>query len=289
MKNNEKIKIGYLVAYDYEYLKNSLPTIYPFADQIILAIDINRKTWAGQSFDIPIAFFNWITQIDVDHKIKVYEDEFAIPGLASMESEVRARNMLAKYLGNGGWHIQIDVDEFFVDFGNFIQYLKSLDFSKPISVFAKWITIFKQENEDFFLIEPSERFPLATNLPFYVNGRLQDKSVKPIYTDFAAIHQSWGRSYDDMQKKLTNWSHKDDFITFENESYFSLWRVIDKHNYKYIRDFHPLYDSIWLGLTHVQATDIDDLIRKIGKKLQVEQEQNTQNSFFNRLFRKKNK
>jgi hypothetical protein len=33
-----------------------------------------------------------------------------------MECDTRERNMLAKYMGEGGWHVQIDADEYFADF-----------------------------------------------------------------------------------------------------------------------------------------------------------------------------
>ena len=40
MKKNQ---VGFLVSYDYELLKNSLPRVYEESDTIILAIDKERK------------------------------------------------------------------------------------------------------------------------------------------------------------------------------------------------------------------------------------------------------
>mgnify|MGYP007128966661 CR=1 FL=1 len=44
------IAVGFLIAYDYEYLKYSLPCVYNSADKIILAIDSNRNTLTGNNF-----------------------------------------------------------------------------------------------------------------------------------------------------------------------------------------------------------------------------------------------
>lgn len=44
------IKVGFLVAYDWQLLKNALPAIYTGADIIWLAIDSQRLSWSGNTF-----------------------------------------------------------------------------------------------------------------------------------------------------------------------------------------------------------------------------------------------
>jgi len=39
-----EIKVGMLVSYDYESIKNSLPPVYDYADRIVLAVDKDGKT-----------------------------------------------------------------------------------------------------------------------------------------------------------------------------------------------------------------------------------------------------
>ena len=50
------IKVGYLISYDYELLFSSLPTVYDESDEIFLAIDKDRRTWAGNNFSLPSTF-----------------------------------------------------------------------------------------------------------------------------------------------------------------------------------------------------------------------------------------
>jgi len=105
------IKVGFLVSYDYNYLRTSLPLVYAEADSVSLAIDKQRRTWNGGSFTIDDAFFEWLKSMDTKKKIRIYEDDFFDPNLSAIENDSRERNMLAKFMGEGGWHVQVDADE----------------------------------------------------------------------------------------------------------------------------------------------------------------------------------
>ena len=115
----KKIQVGFLVSYDYELLKNAIPQVYKESDTIFLAIDKDRKTWNGNSFEIKEDFFQWINVFDVDAKIEIYEDQFYCPELTAMQCEVRERKLLGEKMGIGNWLIQLDADEYFLDFKKF--------------------------------------------------------------------------------------------------------------------------------------------------------------------------
>lgn len=263
--NDNKIKVGYLVSYDYEYLKNSLPTVYKHADKIVLAVDKYNKTWSGNDVEIPDSFFSWIKEFDTEHKIDIYEDSFYDSDLSPMECETRERNMLSRYMGEGGWHIQIDVDEYFIDFESLVNYIKSINIKKKVNIYAEWITLFKQTQNHAFLIDNYEPFPTATNYPNYTHAR-NIEDIENIYTKFKVIHQSWGRSEADLVRKLNNWGHTSDF---DIAAYLDLWRAINKQTYQYIKNFHPLSPPVWKELQCVEANDISQVIEKV--KLQQEQ------------------
>ena len=88
---NKKIKVGFLVSYDYEFLKTSIPLVYHSADEIYLAIDINNNTWSGNKFQIHDSFFDWINKIDKNQKIKIYKDDFYDITLSSKENDTREK------------------------------------------------------------------------------------------------------------------------------------------------------------------------------------------------------
>ncbi len=158
------VKTGFLVAYDYDYLKISLPCVYDASDVIALAIDINRKTWAGNDFIIEQSFFYWLKEFDVKNKIRVYEDVFYQKNLTPMQMETAQRNKLASYLGSDGWHIQLDVDEYFIGFNQFAETLREIK-SDSLTIYVKWKTIFKENENGYFFISENQRIPVATNNP----------------------------------------------------------------------------------------------------------------------------
>lgn len=279
------IKVGYLVSYDYKYMNYSLPTVYEYADQIAIAIDKNRQTWSGGIFEIPDSFFEWIKKFDTQNKIKIYEDSFYCSNLTAMQCETRERNMLAEFMGRDtDWHIQIDSDEYFLDFKKFVKYIKTLNIKTSINIYAELVTIFKIDNSDVFVIDSNESFPLATNTPIYTKARtIEGKDVKKVYTKFKLLHQSWGRSEEEMVFKLKNWGHNTDFDIL---SYFQLWKVINRYTYKYIQNFHPLLPEIWKKLEYINAEDIPTLIKTV-KETQEEKNKDEKKSFFNFFVRQK--
>ncbi|NQW41845.1 MAG: hypothetical protein HQ463_00230 [Bacteroidetes bacterium] len=266
-----EIKIGYLLAYDYEMMKISLPLVYQYADKIVLSLDKNRKTYKGNSFEIPTAFFNWLKQIDTKNIITVYEDDFAKPDLSPMECEVRQRRMTAGQLGTGGWHLQIDVDEYFVDFGKFIAQLRRFEkMLKPneyVTVFANWITLFKQINEGYLYTIFNKGYELchiATNNPDYEYGRAC-KNQNALLADNFILHDSWARDENQLKLKLKNWSHSNDF---DSDQFFSFWQSINVKNYHTFTNFHPLNSSLWKSLALLKGKTIPEILSDANLQLE---------------------
>lgn len=248
MKNANIIKVGFLISYDYDLLKQSLPMIYPYADEIFLAIDKDRKTWKGNAYQLPEIFFEWIREIDADNKIRIYEESFYLPNFSPIFLETRERNLLARYMGESGWHIQIDADEYFLNFKEFVDNLKGLKDCSPTIIYAEWVIIFKQDTTGIYYVNPSELFPVATNYPFYIYARKISQEAIKLKMNVKVIHQSWGRNEAELKFKLKNWGHADDI---DWESYLYFWRSVNKDNYKEVKNFHPLSPSLWSDLKYV--------------------------------------
>lgn len=261
--SESKIKAGILISYDYPLLVYSLPCIYSYVDEIYLAIDKKRKTWKGYPFYFPNTFVEWIQAIDKMKKIHFYEDSFYIPSLPPMTLETRTRNMLAKQMGYNGWHVQIDADEYFCDFKHFAYTLKSLDIKEPVSIYAQWITLIKQDETGYFYIKKQEKFPVATNMPYYLYARIPALERKDLILNDRVIHQSWARSEEEIKQKIRNWGHCNDF---DSNTFLSQWESINLSNYQKIRNFHPLTPPSWPKLNHIKARNVFELIKKLKKK-----------------------
>lgn len=255
-----EIKVGFIAAYDYEMLKQSIPTVYANADKIVIAIDKNRLTFSGKPFDLDPAFFAWINTFDIDNKISVYEDVFYIDGMSVKEIETRKRNLLAKAMGEGGWHFQVDADEYFPDFKGLVKYLSSLGKkyeNRRITFRAYLCTIFKIADGGYYLVDESfESFPLVTNYPVYREARYTSTG-EVITLNHVVLHQSFGRTYEELKTKFRNWGHRDDF---DSESYLRFWQSVSQDNYKYIRNFNATHPWLWKKLKFVKAASLDELL-----------------------------
>ena len=273
MKYKAVIKVGFCVAYDWALLKNALPIVYQHADMICLALDKNRKSWAGNPYDFDDeAFYQFVNDTDTDKKIILYEDDFALPDLNSRQNCNRHRMLIAEKMGKGGWHIQIDADEYFLDFEGFVKYLKNLNPNptgneKPINVSCPFIPLIKKVDDGYLFVEYhgnlSEMIPMATNKPDYQRARQNGHFNH--YTPFYVIHDTWARGEEELLYKINNWGHASEELEEKQKrmSYFRFWQAIDKYNYQYVCNFHPAKAPVWPAIGFCEAQNVDDLLQKI--------------------------
>lgn len=262
MEQKDFIKVGFCVAYDWALLRFSLPIVYRHADRICLSLDKDCISWGGEPFSFDhIAFNNFIESIDVDKKISLFKDDFHLPHLTPMQNEVRQRNAMASHLGEGGWHIQLDADEYFINFDGFVSYLKRMSTSQTrrLNVSCPLITLFKKTAEGYLYIplirDAVEYIQIATREPFYETGRRNGNFNH--LTDFIILHQSWARNEEEVLQKLKSWGHKSDF---DASLFFNKWKTLTTENYQHFRNFHPLSSTLWPSLALAPAKNENELI-----------------------------
>lgn len=274
-----KIQVGYLVSYDYEMLRTSLLTTYSGSDSIFLAIDRNRKTWNGESFVIEDSFFEWMKIFDTEKKIIIYEDDFYVPTFTTMQCEIRERKMLAEKMGAGNWIVQVDCDEYFIDFKQFVSDLRKYDAyllnpeKHPIQICAYWIMLYKYTNNGILYVDKPLKAIFATNYPDYKNGRRINN--RQIYTNNIVLHESLSRTEEELRFKFENWGHNIDV----NKDFLKKWLIIDENNYKDYKDFYYLQAERWKKLAYFPSKNFDEIreIIRNNTKLNV--------SFTNLLFK----
>ncbi len=257
------IKVGYLVSYDYNMLLTSIKQLYDYVDGIFIAIDRDRKTWSGNNFELPQSFFDEIKVFDSKNKIVFYFDSFYISELTPIECETRERNMLLKKMGKG-WLIQLDVDEYIYDFKKVAKYLNKYWYLTlfpkftPIVFRGKLLTLYRQLPDGYLYIENNEHFSFITNQSNYTYTR-NNKKVRNHYSNINVIHQSWARTEDEIQMKIKNWGHRDDFDT---QQYFEFWRNLSSLNYMNYKNVHPIVPEVWNELHFLKSVSIDEFIVK---------------------------
>lgn len=265
---NNKIKVGFCVAYDWYLLEYAIPQVYNHADVICLSIDKHKRSWAGHLYRWnENGFRQLLNRLDPKGKIQVYEDDFSLPELSPMQNEVRQRNKIAEFMGQGGWHIQLDADEYFLEFSKFVSFLKKCKYKRPINICCPLYTLFKEIDQGYLIIKNKSHkkqdfVAIASNQPYYEFGR--SNGYFNVKTNFGIVHQSWARSNDEIKEKINNWGHKEDFDVM---AYFERWEMLNEDNYKSFKNFHPLQPHHWESLKLIEAENIPSLIENIKQDL----------------------
>jgi hypothetical protein len=261
---NDQIKVGFCVAYDWPLLEISIPLIYHSADAIYLTIDNKRAGWSGKEypFDEP-GFLRLIKNLDTGKKITIEEDDFHVPTLSPMENEVRQRNIMANFMGKGGWHIQLDCDEYFLNFGLFTSLLKGLKLIKKdfTNICCPFITLFKKNDAGYFIIANSVKealdfVPVACSNPNYEYGRRN--GYFNYHTSCIILHESWAHTPEEVARKLDNWGHRNDF---DGQRYFTFWDSVNENTFSAAKNFHPINPENWPGLKYHPVKNISELIK----------------------------
>lgn len=261
------IKVGYLVSYDYNFMLTSIKELYNHVDEIYIAIDKEGKTWSGNLFEIPQTFIQEIRNFDSRKIIKFYFDSFYVAGLSPVECDTRERNMLLKQMGKG-WLIQLDVDEYIYDFKKVAGFLRKYNYLTffpkltPVAFKGKLITLYRQLSDGYLYIDNGEQFSFITNQNSYTYVRKNNK-IRNHYTNICVIHQSWARTESEIQMKIDNWGHRDDFDT---QKYFMFWKKLTSSNYKEHKNVHPIAPEVWSELKFLPSQSIDDFIKVFGEK-----------------------
>ncbi len=262
-----KIQVGFLVSYDYELLKNAIPLIYKEADTVFLAIDQNRKTWKGNPITIEESFFDWIKEFDLEKKIVIYEDDFYVPEYTTMECEVRERKMLAKQMGKGNWIVQLDADEYFIDFPEFVKFLRSKKHllknpeKNPVEISPFLINIYKRVEGGVLIVDDATKVKAATNYPDYKMGRKTES--RTIYHNSLILHECISRTKKELELKLDNWGHNHDI---DKESFLSKWEAVNEKNYKEMEDFFYLEPESWKTLKFLKGDSLSDLSKSVRQE-----------------------
>jgi len=259
------ISVGFLVAYDFELLKTSLPLIYTRANHILLVIDKDRLSLKGNHFYFDEHFFQWVKKIDVAGKIVWVEESFYSPERNPHDAELYMRNYMLQQMPVSDWYFQFDPDEYVLDFNGMTERLLALDYdsNKSTVIEANWITLFKQNENGFFIIGgPREKVRIASNRAFNTDNRMiADAQV--IQLDYNILHQSWARTSKEVWQKLSNWSHNQDF---DIQKFFNLWKGCNIINYRFYWQFHPLSGPIWQYLLFIRAKTPESLIEQLDSQ-----------------------
>lgn len=263
----KKIHVGFLLSYDYEKLRNSIPPVYEQADAIFIAADKDYRTWSGENFTVDESFFDWLREIDHDKKIQIYRDDFYVPELSAIENDNRERHMLSLKMGVGNWLVQVDSDEYFLDFKKFVRDLRKYDhfLDNPernrVQIAAYLVNMYKYTENGLLYVNKVTRGLMATNYPDYKVARHTRQRV--IYTPNILWHESLARTEEAILFKLRNWGHN---VDVGIDAFMEKWRAVNEHNYKDMRDFFYMTPKKWKELSFVKGRNLEEVSQNFDAK-----------------------
>jgi len=178
--------------------------------------------------------------------------------------------LIAEKMGKGGWHIQVDSDEYFLDFGSFVQELRRINncptgFEKPLNVCACVIPLIKKTSNGYLYVDfksdVPETFPFATTFPDYQRARHNNHFNR--LSSHYVIHETWARSENELWFKINNWGHAAEELQEQQRrlSYYNLWKSLDENNYQYVTNFHPAQAPTWPALNYCPGNSNQDFIQ----------------------------
>ena len=192
-----------------------------------------------------------------------------MPELSAIENDNRERHMLSLKMGIGNWLIQVDSDEYFLDFKKFVKDLRKYDsfLDNPeknrIQIAAFLINMFKYTDDGLLYVDKVTRGLMATNYPDYKVARNTRQRI--IYTPNVLWHETLSRTSEEIEYKFKNWGHNDEVNV---DAFMQKWKLVNKSNYKEMRGFFYIEPEKWNRLEFVSGNTINEIIKNFnGEKL----------------------
>ena len=255
-----------VVQNDQETIERSLRSFYQYVEAILVTTD-PKTGWSGQPI-VPDGTVDIIRNMDTDNKIRIIERNFYVYA-EPMRNDTAQRQFSSDKLGEWrkdlDWIAQVDADEEFMDFRQFIEVANTVPrWTKCI--YWNWIMLFRLvDNEKMLVVaEPDgslkkQYYPLAhrpnakldlcrtPSLPRWYIPRLirWNHYARP---DCCALHYTFAKSAARIQEKLRTWSHANDFDT---KAYYALWEAAAQQ-WDTMKNFHPTHPELWPRLRPVE-------------------------------------
>lgn len=257
-----------LISYDAEYLPKSIEKYYEYVDEIVLGLDKNRVTWAGNSFSFDeTKLWKDLSVIDGDSKISVIEDNFHKSDVA-IKNDNYERNFLKEECQHD-IIISVDADEYLLNAKAFFEdYLPIVTpYLKDNDICFTWVTPYKEigdttlviANEDnSALIEETQGFVTHKNATF-TYARWTDRSqgiANRLLSPLMVLHYSLCRNQESLHEKINNTGHSD---LIGHDPFYDIWSQVTMENFQELRNFKTsgLGGAQWPKLVPVKTENLE--------------------------------
>jgi len=269
-----------LISYDAAYLPSSIKTYYNYVDEIVLGLDKNRKTWAGNEFTFDeTALFTELSNMDGDNKITIIEEDFVV-SKTFIENDNYERNVLASHC-KYDWLFSFDADEELINASHFFNDFLPLvePYYKEYDLAFNWFLPYK-EFDDCYLVIGNEHggwdlneqqgFANWKNYQFtYARWTNNSQARKILKAPLGIMHWSLCRKDKELHQKINNIGHAD---LVENDPFYDLWLRINLANFTELKNFKTsgLGDpKQWARLMKVGKEELWEKAREQASLLEI--------------------
>jgi hypothetical protein len=164
----------------------------------------------------------------------------------------------------GNWIIQVDCDEYFLNFKNFVNDLRSHDHfldnpeKNKVQICAFTINLYKYLQQGVLYVEEVRSQKFATNFPNYKTGRNTKERV--IYTKNILLHECVSRTEKEILEKFNNWGHSSEV---DSEKFLKKWRAVNQDNFRNYQNFFYLEPEKWKNLNFVSGNSIEEINKNL--------------------------
>lgn len=273
----------YCVAYDWRMAVNSIKSVWPYADEILIGVDEYSKTWTGRDFNIDMrAFVDAIeaTGCPLSRLRLVYEDfwrggdysplvarlgreflESAYPAASHPEAlklEAMQRQRLADMAKPDNTVVAIDSDEIVTNGAAFITWLET---AAPLSFMAQWVNVYKIIGDTAIVVVApwyTDMIPVGLRpnpgRPYYMRGRMTNASITSV-SPLRLLHYTLGgRTRAEIETKLRSWGHAGERNVGE---FLALWDSVTVENCTELGAYAPhAQAAVWSKLCAVPLASL---------------------------------
>jgi hypothetical protein len=289
---SRRLKIhAYVLAADPTWLSTSVRAYYAHVDKLIACYDADGRGWTGAPIQIE-ACLRALRSLDDEAKIewvagRFSQDESSV-GESLLEAETRQRRSALEAASvDADWVLQIDTDEVLPGGDALLDALEAADRLGVPAVEWPMRILYRRLRDGRFLEVVGSRGkvhfeypgPIAVRAgtqlmhcrrgsgpflrPIVIGDSLSPQVARApeagehrveLAPEAAIWHNSWARSPEAMRRKIASWGHNQGVKSW---IYYYIKWLPAPVTWRALRDFHPLYPSLWPRLAFAPDPPFD--------------------------------
>jgi len=275
---------AYVLPGDATWLDRTLPAYYDLLDELVVPVPVDGRGWTGAPIEVERCL-EIVRATDTRGILRTVDGQWTRPD-DPLAADTAQRQAAVDALSDSvDWILQVDNDEFLPDPTVLRSAMERAEALGVVGVELPMRVVFRRTRRHTFEIacadgSPHHEYPgplvvragsrlvdarradgsflrlvvaggdrsLQVNRPAGP-GETREETLRP---EQAVVHNSWGRSSEDIRRKVRSWGHAND--TKQSRYFWTVWWPSPLIWWA-LRDFHPFARGLWPRLVR-RSTDV---------------------------------